>query len=78
VGVITSDITNKKWCEWGELKGVNYSASSKDTPAQTPAEEKESSVNIGSALVNATKVALRSAPSTTATILTRVDKGQRV
>jgi len=78
VGVITSDITNKKWCEWGELKGVNYSASSKDTPTPIPAEEKESSVSIGSALVNATKVALRSAPSTTASILTRVDKGQRV
>ena len=77
-GVITTEITNKKWCEWGELKGVNYSASSKDTLTQTSAEEKERPVNIGSALVNATKVALRSAPSTTASILTRVDKGERV
>ena len=77
-GVIITDITNKKWCEWGELKGVNYSASSKNTPVPTPAEEKESSVSIGSALVNATKVALRSAPSTTASILTRIDKGERV
>lgn len=78
-GVIVSEITNKKWCEWGELKGVSYGANSNiPTPIPTPTEEKESSVNIGSALVNATKVALRSAPSTTATILTRVDKGQRV
>ena len=72
VGVITTDITNEKWVEWGELKGVDYD--SKDTPV----EEKEIPVNIGSAVVNDTKVALRSAPSTNASILTRVDKGQRV
>jgi hypothetical protein len=70
-GVIMTDITNKKWAECGELKGVDYNASSKDTPA----EDKETPVNIGSAVVNATKVALRSAPSTNASILTRVDKG---
>lgn len=68
-GVITSDITNKKWCEWGELKGVDY-----DNNSPAP----ESTVNVGSAVVNAAKVALRSAPSTNASILTRVDKGQRV
>lgn len=71
VGVITTDITNKKWCEWGELKGVNYSSTSTATqPAPSP--------SIKSALVNATKVALRSAPSTSANILIRVDKGERV
>lgn len=72
VGVITTDITNEKWAEWGELKGIDYD--SKDTPV----EEKEIPVNIGSAVVNAAKVALRSAPSTNASILTRIDKGQRV
>ena len=72
-GVITTEITNKKWCEWGELKGVAYDG---DTiPSTTP---EEPSISIGSAVVNATKVALRSAPSTNATVLTRVDKGQRV
>lgn len=73
VGVITTDVTHKKWSEWGELKGVNYNSIS------APAQETESAtVQIGSAVVNAAKVALRSAPSTNATILTRVDKGERV
>jgi hypothetical protein len=30
-GVIKSKITNSKWAEWGELKGVDYSAS-QETP----------------------------------------------
>ena len=73
VGVIMTDITNKKWSEWGELKGVNYNSTN------APAQETESAtVQIGSAVVNAAKVALRTAPSTNATILTRVDKGERV
>ena len=72
-GVITTEITNKKWCEWGELKGVAYDGST--TPSTTP---EEPSISISSAVVNDTKVALRSAPSTNATVLTRVDKGQRV
>lgn len=72
VGVITTEITNSKWAEWGELKGVAYDGN----PVQE--EQEESVVSIGSAMVNATKVALRSAPSTNASILTRVDKGQRV
>lgn len=71
-GVIKTKITDSKWAEWGELKGVDYDL--KDTPV----EEKEIPVNIGSAVVNAAKVALRSAPSTNASILTRIDKGQRV
>ena len=75
VGVITTQITNTKWCEWGELKGVDYGSSSSSIPA-TPS--KEPSITIGSAVVNDTKVALRSAPSTNATVLTRVDKGERV
>ena len=70
-GVIITEITNKKWAEWGELKGVDYN--SKTTPSSD-----ESTTKIGSAVVNATKVALRSAPSTNASILTRVDQGERV
>lgn len=74
-GVCTTKITNTKWCEWGELKGVEYDMSTNTD--SVPAEETPSGI-VGSAIVNATKVALRSAPSTSATILTRVDKGQRV
>ena len=81
-GVMVSDVGNKKWCEWGELKGVDYS-NSKDngtlaselTPSQP--EEKPSGA-VGSAVVNATRVALRSGPSTNNSILVRVDKGERV
>ena len=83
-GVITTDITNSKWAEWGELKGVLY--------GKIVQEEVEEGVKIpgdgtlgelvqvqvGSAVVNDTKVALRSAPSTNASIITRVDKGERV
>lgn len=72
VGVITTEITNSKWAEWGELKGVAYDGN----PVQE--KQEESVISIGSAMVNATKVALRSAPSTNASILIRVDKGQRV
>lgn len=73
VGVITTKITNTKWCEWGELKGVDYGSGGSSTPVEpTP------TTPVKSALVNATKVALRSAPSTSANILTRVDKGERV
>lgn len=73
VGVITTEITNKKWCEWGELKGVDYNSNN-----TTPASKEESTISIGSAVVNDVKVALRAAPSTSAAVLTRVDKGQRV
>ena len=72
-GVIITQITNSKWSEWGELTGVNYGASQ---PTPTPAPS--TVPTIGSAVVNDTKVALRSAPSTNASILTRVDKGERV
>ena len=74
VGVITTDITNEKWAEWGELKGVDYGNTS--APASTPTPAPTSDVS--SAIVNDTRVALRTAPSTSASILTRIDKGQRV
>lgn len=48
-------------------------------PAPAPATEPKKEENqVGSAVVNATKVALRSSPSTSASVLVRVDKGQRV
>ena len=75
-GVITTKITNTKWCEWGELKGVNY-VSAPSTPAQKE-ENKVSELVVGSAVVNAEKVALRKDPSTQSSVLTRVDKGERV
>ena len=68
VGVIKSKITNSKWAEWGEMKGVDYSASKDDS----------SSSSVGSAMVNAVKVALRTGPSTNDSIILRVDKGERV
>ena len=75
-GVITTKITNSKWCEWGELKGVKY-ASTPSTPAKKE-ENKVSELVVGSAVVNAEKVALRKDPSTQASVLTRVNKGERV
>lgn len=66
-GVIKSKITNSKWNEWGELKGVDYSNS-------TDANNKI----VGSAVVNDVRVALRAGPSTNDTVLTRVNKGERV
>lgn len=66
-GVIKSKITNSKWAEWGELKGVDYSGAT-ETPNS----------NVGSAVVNAVRVALRSGPSTNDKVLVRVDKGERV
>ena len=71
-------ITNTKWAEWGELKGVIFETTTTPT---TPKQEDESKVSekaIGSATVNATKVALRESPSTKANVLTRVDIGGRV
>ena len=70
-GVIMTEITNKKWGEWGELKGVNYNNNSQQTISSS---EKDTN----SAVVNDTKVALRAGPSTSSEVLTRVDKGERV
>ena len=69
-GVIKSKITNTKWKEWGELKGVDYDT--KSSSNETPTSQ------VGSAVVNAVRVALRSGPSTNDSILVRVDKGERV
>lgn len=76
-GVIYSKITNTKWAEWGELKGVLYEETSY-TPSSPTVDPTPSMNHIGTAVVNAEKVALRSAPSTSASILTRVNKNERV
>ena len=68
-GVIKTKITNSKWAEWGELKGVDYSGS-------TPSED--TTPTVGSAVVNNVKVALRTGPSTKDNVILRVDKGERV
>ena len=40
-GVITSDVTNKKWTYWGELKAVDYDGTGPDpAPTPTPGSDK--------------------------------------
>lgn len=76
-GVIVSEVSLKKWTYWGELKAVDYDKAAETTPV-TPSTPTNTTPDVGSAVVNAVRVALRSAPSTSASILTRVDKGERV
>ena len=63
-GVIKTKASNKKWTHWGELKDVNYGG---DQP-----------VPEGYAMVTGVRVALRSAPSTSASVIARVDTGKQV
>ena len=63
-GVIKSKASNKKWTHWGELKDVNYGG---DEP-----------VPKGYAIVAGTRVALRSAPTTQASVIMRIDTGKEV
>jgi len=70
-GVTTSKVTNSKWENWGELKGVNYGAPQPD-PKPDPKPEK------GYAIVTGTRLALRTAPATSAKIIMRVDTGETV
>ena len=63
-GVITSQITDKKWVEWGELKGVIYG-----DPEPVPA---------GYAVVTGKNVALRKGPSTACAVITRAPTGSKV
>ena len=69
-GVITTTISGGKWKYWGELKDVDYN----DTSSTTEVEVEEAPT----AIVNATRVALREGPSTNDKIILRVDKGQTV
>ena len=63
-GVITSNVTDKKWVEWGELKGVEYGE-----PEPVPA---------GYAVVTGKNLALRQGPSTSCKVITRAPTGSRV
>jgi uncharacterized protein YgiM (DUF1202 family) len=63
-GVITSNLTDKKWVEWGELKGVIYGE-----PEPVPA---------GYAVVTGKNVALRKGPSTACAVITRAPTGSKV
>lgn len=60
-GVIASPV-NKKWTYWGELKGVDYSA----TPIPVPE---------GKAIVTGKKVALRQGPSKSTPVMVRIQTG---
>ena len=62
-GVIRSKVSDAKWEYWGELKGMTF---------------KREPVPKGYAEVTGTRVALRSGPTTAASVLTRVDTGKRV
>ena len=64
-GVCRSKITNSKWSHWGLLKGVEYNVKPEPVPE-------------GYAEVTGTRVALRSAPSKSASIIMRIDTGNRV
>ncbi len=64
-GVVKTKASNKKWTHWGELKGVDYNGSDQPVPK-------------GYAVVTGVRVALRSAPSTSASVLLRVDTGKQV
>ena len=72
-GVITTKISGGKWKYWGELKGVDFDVSASSTT--TVAEPKPAS---GYAIVNASSVAIRLAPTTSASVITRVPQGQQV
>ena len=64
-GVIKTKVSNKKWTHWGELKCVDYHSGDQPVPA-------------GYAVVTGVRVALRSAPTTSAAVLLRVDTGKQV
>lgn len=64
-GVITSNVSNKKWEEWGELKGVIFNGGDVPVPE-------------GYAVVTGKRVALRKAPTTQASIIMRINTGEEV
>ena len=64
-GVITTKVSNFKWEEWGELKGVNYEGGDVPVPE-------------GYAIVTGKRVAMRQEPCTKANIIMRIDTGNKV
>ena len=69
-GVVKSKITEDRWVEWGELKGVKYEGS--DPPVPEPTPEK------GYAIVTGKNLALREGPSTLCKVITRAPTGTKV
>ena len=65
-----SKITEDRWVEWGELKGVKYEGS--DPPVPEPTPEK------GYAIVTGKNLALREGPSTLCKVITRAPTGTKV
>ena len=64
-GVIKTKVSNSKWTHWGQLKDVDYNGGDVPVPE-------------GYAIVTGKRVALRSAPTTQASVITRVDTGKKV
>ena len=71
-GVTTSKVTDTKWTHWGELKDVDFG----DKPEPSPQPEPEPAA--GTAKVTGTRVALRTAPSISAQLITRINTGETV
>ena len=85
VGVVKTKSTLTKWTFWGELKGVDYTNASVPVPTPAPAPTPTPSqptpstpTNTKSATVIGTRLALRSAPTTSATVIMRVNTGEKV
>ena len=66
-GVVYSNVSDKKWTNWGELKCVDYGESPEPVPVPT-----------GYAEVTGKRVALRKAPTTQASIIMRINTGETV
>lgn len=64
-GVIKSKVSNSKWTHWGELKGVDYGTKPEPVPE-------------GYAEVIGKRVAMRTAPTTQASVIMRIDTGKQV
>ena len=64
-GVIKGKVSASKWTHWGKLKDVNYEGGDQPVPE-------------GYAIVTGTRVALRSAPTTQAGVIMRIDTGKKV
>ena len=66
-GVTTTRVNNKKWTFWGELKGVDYGASSPTGNQSTDNQGTEVNVKLTQARVTGGRLNMRMSPSTSAT-----------
>jgi len=71
-GVVTSKVTKSKWVEWGELRGVDYSAEPGPGPSPEPTPP------AGKAIVTGKNVALREGPSKSTRVQIRIATGTMV